>query len=138
MPASTYSGNKILDLLVRGVAFAAPTRVWVSLHTADPGLTGANEVTTAAWPNYARQDPAGGGAVGNGFTAAAGKALENVSLLLYAINTGAGTVTVTHFAIWDAAIGGNCLITGALAAAKSIFPTDECVIRPGELDLSVT
>lgn len=138
MPASTYSGNKILDLLFRGVAFAAPARVWVSLHTADPGLTGASEVGTGDWPAYARQDPAGGGAVASGFAAPAGKATENANLMLYPINNGAGTVTITHFGIWDAATGGNCLLAGALTAAKQIFPTDECVIRPGELDLTVT
>lgn len=138
MPASTYAGNKILDLLFRGVAFTAPPRVWISLHTADPGLTGAGEVTTVAWPAYARQDPAGGGAVGGGFSAAASKAIENAQLVLFPANDGAGAVTLTHFAIWDAASAGNCLFAGALTAAKVIAVTDEFVIRPGELDLSVS
>lgn len=137
MPASTYAGNKILDLLFRGVAFTAPSRVWISLHTADPGLAGANEVSTGAWPAYARQDPAQGGAVGGGFSAAASKATENALQVLYPANNGAGTVTVTHFAIWDAASAGNCLFAGALTAAKAIAVTDEIVIRVGELDLAV-
>ncbi len=138
MPASTYAGNKILDLMFRGVAWTAPSRVWISLHTADPGLTGANEVTTGAWPAYARQDPAQAGAVGNGFTAASSKAIENALQVLFPANNGAGAVVVTHFAIWDAASAGNCLFSGALTASKTIAVTDEIVIRVGELDLSVT
>lgn len=137
MPATTYSGNILLNLLLRGVAFAAPARVYVSLHTADPGQTGASEVTTGAWPAYARQDPAAAAAVGTGFTAANAKATENAKQILYAANTGASPVTVTHFAIWDAATGGNCLLTGSLTASKTIAPTDECVIHIGELDVTV-
>lgn len=137
MPASTYAGNKILDLMFRGVAWTAPARVWISLHTADPGLAGANEVTTGAWPAYARQDPAQGGAVGDGFTAASSKAIENALQVLFPTHNGASAVTVTHFAIWDAASAGNCLFAGALNASKTIAPTDEIVIRVGELDLTV-
>lgn len=39
---SDYAENKVLDLLVRGVAFSAPAAVFASLHTASP---------TDAWPN---------------------------------------------------------------------------------------
>ncbi|PTM61903.1 phage tail fiber protein [Phreatobacter oligotrophus] len=138
MPASTYAGNKILDLLFRGVAFTAPSRVWISLHTADPGLTGANEVTVGNWPAYARQDPAQAGAVGTGFTAATAKAIENALQVLFPANNGASAVVVTHFAIWDAPSAGNCLFSGALTASKTIAVTDELVIRIGELDLTVT
>lgn len=138
MPASTYSGNALLNLLLRGVAFAAPSRVYVSLHIADPGLTGSNEVSTGAWPAYARQDPAAAAAVSTGFSAASAKATANAKQMLYAANTGASPVTITHFAIWDAATGGNCLLTGPLTASKIIAPTDECVIHVGELDVAVT
>jgi hypothetical protein len=138
MPASNYTGNAYLNLFLRGVPVSPPTRVWISLHTADPGLNGANaEINTADWPAYARQDPAQGAAIGAGFTAAASKATENTGEMLFPANDGAQTLTVTHFAIWDALIGGNCLFTGALSAAKTIFPTDELVVKATELDLSV-
>jgi hypothetical protein len=143
MPASTYAGNKVLDLLLRGVAFSAPARVWASLHTADPLLTGANEVSTGAWPAYARQDPAGGGAVGNGFTAASGKVTANALNILFPRHNGASPVTVGWVYIWDALTSGNPLLkaqivtSGGSPTTKTIQPDDELIIYAGELDFLV-
>ena len=137
MPVSTYAGNKLLDLMLRGVAFTAPARVYVSLHTADPGLTGASEVSTGAWPAYVRKDPADGAAVASGFDAADAKATENAKDILWPAMDGAGDVTVTHFAIWDATTAGNCLWGGELDAPRVMSPTDEVVFRIGQLDLLV-
>ncbi len=138
MAFSTYSANKVLDCLLRGVAITTPTRVYASLHTADPGHTGDNEVSLVDWPGYARRDPAQGGAIATGFSAASAKATANALQMLFAEHNGAAPVTITHVAIWDAATGGNCLFAGPLAVARTISPTDEVVIRAGELDLAVT
>jgi hypothetical protein len=138
MPVSTYSGNLLLDLLLRGQAPTVPVSVWLSLHTADPGNTGDNEVDTAAWPSYARQEPAQGGAIGTGFTAAANKHSENENEILFPGQDGAGDVTVTHFGLWDAETNGNLLFYGALNAARQLFPTDEIVVKATELDVQVT
>ncbi len=137
MPFSTYAANKVLDCLLRGVTLSPPSRVWVSLHTADPGNTGANEVSTGTIPAYARQDPANGGAIATGFTAAASKATDNTAILIFPENNGTGPVTVTHIAIWDALTGGNCLLAGSLSGPRTINPTDELAIRIGELDIVV-
>ncbi len=137
MPATTYAGNKLIDLLVRGVAFQAPERVFLALHTANPGLTGANEITLAAWPGYTRLDFAQGAAIATGFAAAAAKATRNAKQLLFPTQNGANSVTITHWSIWDAATGGNCLWGGALTFNKTLNPTDEVVVHPNELTLEV-
>lgn len=137
MPATTYAGNAILDLLLRGVALTAPTRIFVSLHTSDPGLTGANEVTTGAWPSYARQDPAQASAVGTGFNAASAKESDNAKLMTFGDNDGASPVVVTHFGIWDASTGGHCFFVGLLDDPKTYLPSDEAVIRPNALTITV-
>lgn len=138
MPASTYAGNIILNHFLRGVAAAPPARVYVSLHTDDPGLTGANEVTTDQWPAYVRKDPAAGAAIASGFDAPANKATANAKEMLWnAAMDGPAPITVTHFAIWDAAVGGNCIWPGELIAPRTLMPTDECVIHPGELTAEV-
>lgn len=137
MPASTYTGNKVLDLLVRGVAFVPPTHAYVSLHTADPGLTGASEVTLAKWPGYKRMQAAQGGAVDTGFTAGAAKKCSNTKQLLFPTMDGAESVTLTHWSIWDALNGGNCIWSGALTYQKVLNPTDEVVIHPTELGLEI-
>jgi len=136
--ASSYAGNKILDLLLRGVAFSAPSRVWISLHTADPALTGANEVSLVAWPAYARQDPAGGEAAATGFSPADAKTTRNALWIAFPAIDGASPVTVTHFAIWDAATAGNCLLVGVLKLPITYLPTDEAVILADALDITVT
>lgn len=138
MAASTNSGNAILNLFLRGVAVDPPTRVWLSLHTADPGGTGANEVSTAAWPAYERQDPADGEAIATGFAAADAKATANAKQMLFARHDGAAPVTCGWAAIWDAQTGGNCLLTGRFVdgngdpATRTFNPDDEAVIYPGE------
>lgn len=137
MPFSTYTANKILDCYLRGVAITPPTRVWVSLHTADPGDAGGNEVPLTAWPSYQRRDPSSGGTITNGFSAAANKAIENSSVILFPEHNGAGPVTLTHVAIWDAPMGGNCLLSGPLNTTRVISPTDEIAIRAGDLDCMV-
>lgn len=137
MPASTYSGNAILNLFLRGVAVAPPTSCWVSLHTADPGNTGLNEVTAGEWPAYARQEPSQGAAIATGFTAAANKATENTNQVLYPAQNGPSDVTITHFGIWDDENGGNLLFYGPLTSPRQLFPTDEIVIHATELDVGV-
>lgn len=137
MPASTYAANAILNHFLRGVAAVAPARLYVSLHTADPGNAGASEVTTAAWPAYTRLDAAQGDAVATGFTAAAGKSCTNAKELLYAPHDGAAPITVTHFAIWTDPLGGEMVFQGELTAPKTLNPTDECIIHATDLDIAV-
>lgn len=66
MGASTYTQTNILNALLRGETMPLPTGTFVSLHTGDPGVTGANEVTTAAWPGYVRRKAEAAGAMGSG------------------------------------------------------------------------
>lgn len=97
MALSTYAANKALDHVLRNTAWTKPTNTYVSLHTADPGLTGANEVS-AGW--YARQTASWAVATTSGIS-------TNATLTWSAI-TGSG-VTVTHIGLWDASSAGNFL-----------------------------
>lgn len=143
MTASTYVGNQILNFYLRGVDIAPAAGVWVSLHTDDPGLNGANEVSTAAWPAYARVDAALGGAIATGWSAAVAKASQNLKDLLFAANNGAAPVVVTHVGFWDAPAAGNFLFPGQVLDAtntpttKTYAPSDEPVIHPNKIAVSV-
>lgn len=137
MPASTYAANAILNHFLRGVAAVSPARLYVALHTADPGNAGASEVATAVWPAYTRLDAAQGGSVETGFTAAAGKACTNAKELLYAPHDGVAPITATHFAIWTDPLAGEMVFQGALTAPKTLNPTDECIIHAHDLDIAV-
>jgi hypothetical protein len=137
MPASTYLGNMVLEAALRGGAFTVPARVYVSLHTADPGPTGLNEVTTAAWPSYTRKDPAQGAAVATGFDPVATKTTKNSKQMNYGANDGTVDVTVTHAAVWDALTAGNMLVYGPLVSTKVFAPSDEATIKIGKLTETV-
>lgn len=138
MGISTYAGNKTLDFWHRGVAMSAPARVWVSLHTADPGNTGLNEATTGAWPAYVRKDPAQAGAVGTGFAAASSESMANAFDLLWPAFDGSGSIVLTHFAIWDALTVGNLITFGPLTAARTLLPTDEFIAKAGSIVVTTT
>jgi hypothetical protein len=77
---------------------------WVSLHTADPGTTGASEVTGGS---YAR--------VQTTWSAAANgsKAGSQVT-----INVPSG-VTVAYFGVWSASAAGTFCFGGSLAASQA-------------------
>ncbi|MDA4845949.1 phage tail fiber protein [Hoeflea poritis] len=137
MGTTTFLGAAILNEVFRATNYAPPSTVYVSLHTADPGDNGANEVTVGAFPAYAREDAAQGGAATAAWGAPSSNQISNLLELLWEIHNGAGAITVTHFGLWDAASGGNCLYTGAVTASKTLNVGDQFVIRVGDLDVSV-
>jgi hypothetical protein len=87
------------------------TAAYVSLHTADPGNTGASEVSGNA---YARIGPVVFANAGNNPTVA-----SNSSIVTYAAATGSWG-TVGYFGLWTAASGGTFQGSGALATPKPV------------------
>lgn len=136
--ASTYTKNNILKALLQGTALPLPAGTYVSLHTADPGATGANEVTVGAFPAYVRRKAEGAGAMGTGWTTATAGSSSNTNQLTYPSNNGAGSVTVTHFAIWDALSGGNCINSAALTTSRTLAVSDILVFDVGSLVVTVS
>jgi hypothetical protein len=83
---------------------------FVSLHTGAPGDSGANEVAGGA---YARQAATFANA-GNNPTVA-----SNTTIVQYPTAT-ASWGTITHFALWSAASGGQCLGHNTVTTPKAI------------------
>jgi hypothetical protein len=138
MPASFFVGNQILNAFLRAYAPSLPVKLYVALHTADPGTSGANEVSTEAWLSYLRRDVAPTGVVADGFTEPVNNISTNTLRLEFGVMDGPTIVTVTHFALWDADVGGNLYFQGPLLDAKALAPTDECIVNPGKLQVLVT
>lgn len=84
------------------------TTYYASLHSADPGTTGANELTGGS---YARQAVV--------FGAASGGQVANNAALSW---PNAGTTPVTHVGFWTAATGGTYLGGLAVAAPATANP----------------
>jgi hypothetical protein len=115
MPASAYLVAKVIDLTLRNVAMSAVATAYVSLHTANPGTTGANEIDklTATW--YLRK-------AGTFPAPTAGVTSNSVAIQFSAVTIAA--VTVSHFGVWDAESNGNMLYYGSLASSKTLNISD--------------
>lgn len=135
--ASDYLENKLYNNVVRGIAYTPPTIIYVALHTASPGETGANEISLGAFPAYVRQDAAKGGAVASGWAAPTNGSGTNLLQLIFPVHDGAGAVTATHFSLWDAQSGGNYLGGAALSANRTLNPGDVFVVNIGSLTFTV-
>lgn len=97
MAESTASKNERL------ADFAADITA-VSLHSADPGLSGSNEITGGA-PAYARKGPV--------FTTPVGAAMDLSGALTFDIP---GAVSISHYGLWK---GAQFMLGGALSASES-------------------
>lgn len=140
MSASNYVEDNVINSTLRGAAYPVPSGVYVALFTADPtdADVTANEVQASAWPSYARQDAADGGAISSGWTAPADGVSSNAKTIEFPANDGAGTVAVTHFALYDAASGGNMLFHAPLESAKNIEVGDVMAFAIGSIVVTAT
>lgn len=115
--------HQILNKVLRNTDFTHPTTVYVSLHTADPGETGASECSGGS---YARQACA--------FDAPASKATSNSADESF---TNMPACTVTHAGLWDASSAGTFLWGGALTASKVVNSGDTFKLPAGDLDVQL-
>lgn len=143
MSASDYTEINVLNSTLRGVAYPTATGTYVGLHTAIPpepnGIT--TEVQTTAWPSYGRAHAEQGGAIGTGWSAPAEdtplKVSKNTKILAFPSNNGAGTISVTHFSVWDAPTGGNMLCFGALGTTVNIGVGINLVLDANSLSVTM-
>lgn len=100
---------------------------YVSLHTADPGNGGVNELVGNG---YARQGPVAFTASGNNPTVDG-----NTAVISYPSAT-AGWGTVTHFGLWSAATAGNFFGGQALTTARTVLANDVARFLANTLQVS--
>ncbi len=135
----TTLGGTVTDNTVTWKALKVPGRalkrpLYVALFTADPTDTGSttNEVSGGGYsrvqldPADANWNPTSGT---DGHT-------DNASKITFPTAT-ASWGTVTHFAIMDAATGGNMLFHGALTASKTVNASDTIEFAVGALDITL-
>lgn len=125
MPKSTTTSNNLLKLVFNATtwaniadnAAAAPvTSLFLSLHTADPGIGNAQTTNETAYTNYARIAVV---RTSVGWTVASNNA-SNAALAQFA-QCGATGATISHVAIGTAVSGaGNVLYAGALNSSLSV------------------
>ncbi|MBL8756333.1 MAG: hypothetical protein JNK15_23770 [Planctomycetes bacterium] len=125
MPKSTTFSNDLIALIFNAAAIAnladnagssPATNLYVSLHTASPGVGGSQLTNEAAYTNYARvavTRTAGGWTVSGGVA-------SNVGLIQFP-QCGVTGATITHVAIGTASSGaGKVLYQGALNSSLAV------------------
>lgn len=126
MPKSTTFCNDFINLILRSVAITdlaendtttPNTSVYLSLHTADPGVGGSQLTNESAYTPYVRLAV---NRTGTGWAAAASGATSNSALAQF-VECASGTSVVTHVAVGTTSTGaGKVLWAGALAASRTI------------------
>jgi hypothetical protein len=127
MAATTFFANKIIDKMLRNQTYTPPSTIYRALFTSATDDAGGG--TEVSGGSYARQAVT--------LAAAASKATSNSADLTFPVAT-ANWGTLTHGAYFDASTGGNMLIHGALAAARTVNSGDQYKELAGDLDIAIS
>jgi hypothetical protein len=124
--ATTTACNKILALIFNATAWAnmadnaatSPfTNLYLSLHTADPGVGGSQTTNETAYTNYARIAVV---RTTSGWAVPSGGVTSNAALAQFA-QCGVTGASITHVAIGTASSGaGTVLYAGALNSTLAV------------------
>ena len=142
MPKSTSASNSILALIFNATTWAdiaendsssPATNLYLSLHTADPGVGGAQTTNETAYTNYARIAVA---RTTGGWDAPSAGATANAALAQFA-QCGVTGATLTHVAIGTASSGaGLVLYAGALTSSLAVANGIQPQFAAGALDVT--
>ena len=121
---SNYLEAALINAVFRNTSYTSPAKVYMSLHTADPGETGASEISAG---DYVRQEAT--------FEVPTDGVSTNSAVIDFPVSS-SDHGSITHFAIWDASTASNCLVYGALTTART-YNTGEFLRVPiGELSVT--
>ncbi len=99
---------------------------YISLHSADPGKTGASELTGNG---YARQTLA--------FHTAASQHIKNNGAIEFGPATPADWVAATYFGMWSAVSGGTFIAGAALDAPVTVLALGTASFADNALEISL-
>jgi len=137
MSASRVTVENILNALILGEPFTIPNDLYVSLHTADPGQTGANEVTLTEWPDYVRRDSLQGDTRANAWSAVDVDGVSwNQKQIIFPVFNGPAPITITHFGLFDGT-SGAFLTYGALLTPRQLDTSQVFVADRNKLGVKV-
>jgi len=102
------------------------TAVWASLHTADPGTDGSNEVTGGS-PAYTRESIS--------WASAASGSVSSDTNIVFDVP---GSTTITHLGYWSASATGTFYGSRALDTSQTYATQGTYTISSGNLTESIT
>lgn len=144
MPKSTLTCNSILALIFNATAWAdiaendsstPATNLYLSLHTASPGVGNSQLTNETSYTNYARIAIA---RTTGGWDVPSGGTTQNAALAQFA-QCGITGATITHVAIGTASSGaGTVLYQGALTSSLAVANGIQPQFAAGALDVTET
>ncbi len=124
--ASNYLKTALVNGVLRGITYTAPTTVYLCLYS--DTQTDADAGTELSGNGYAR--------IAIAFDADTLGVTQNTSEHVFTASGGAWPQAQT-WGIRDAASGGNLLIHGALTTPQTLGDGDTLTLAAGELDVTV-
>lgn len=123
--ATNYLKDELRDHVIKRLAYAVPTNIYVALYTdATTDAGGGTEVTGGS---YARQ-------LVSAWTDGSNGVCSNTNAVVFSAMPAA---TVTHFAILDAPSGGNMLLHDELKLERVVVSGQPVQFDAGELVVAV-
>lgn len=126
---SDYWEDKILNHIFGKDNYTPPT-ISAALSTADP-LDDASGLAEPAGNGYARVETSA-----SDWNTASDGSLDNAGDIIFPKATGSWG-TITHFALFDAATGGNMLAYGVLNPPKAVDSSYTAIFDAGDLNISL-
>lgn len=109
------------NAMLRATNVTAPSQTYLALFTGDPTAAGTGPETT--YTGYARVTT--GSPASSAWNAPDGTGTtKNNNTIVFPAVGGASSVTITHWALFDALTTGNMLLYGPLTASKTLNVTD--------------
>jgi hypothetical protein len=132
MSATSFLRKKLMDHLFGFATYTVPSPLYLSLHTADPTITGSHafEISTSG-TGYARFSLAG--------VMSTPDATTGITVNLTTITIGPALTQwdVRFLGIEDAASAGNMLIPGVPVAPRLVGVGQPFHIPPGQLEVQL-
>ena len=137
MAFSSYLADKIL-LWFKSTTFpAAPSNVYISLHSGDPGVRVTDKVVTKTVTGGSTSTQVARSAFSSvGAASGGGYEVTNSNTVQVTTNANA-SATVTHFGIWSASTSGNFWASGALTSSVSVHSGDTVQFNGGAMAIRV-
>lgn len=120
---------------VLSAALNSPATPYVQLHTGDPGAAGTANVAVVDSTDPAPRKAVAFSAPGNHPSNIELRVVSTAEMEWLSNEIDPGQ-TITHFSIWSAATGGDCLYIAPVAEPK-IVGSDGVTVPVGELEVAI-
>lgn len=139
---SQYTELNTFQAIFKSTTFPIPTGIRISLHSADPGDTGASEISGGAYARASRDPDANAGATTSWSSinqAAAASLISNAAAVTFPTATANwfGGAAIGFWGAWDIAGTPNFLLSGTISGGVIVLNTNTLTFDPAALQFTI-